>query len=241
MPNLRGDAVRFVHFAVASLCQKSRVGIGITPDYACRQHPWLDQYSRVFNRDVVQDHVALTREFLHDMHLLGVEETAAPKPGRIDERDGIEHQCVAFPTADGVSQIRRLDRFLGIMLAVIGRDDAILAVSAACIASLIEKDHVIIRLYDPPRWALARYTKRLTGHDRVVLVRPHVEFLNLVPVLWLIHWTIHVAEPRRRVELKIVGLIVLPVAGWLLRRGASAPAARHVVPDPVGIRPVACQ
>src|SRR5207244_10379608 len=126
----------------------------VSPQHSCRQHPRLHQYLRVFNRDVVQDYIALTRESLHDMHLIGVEETTASQPCRIDERDGVEQKRLALPTAHGVPQIRSLDRLLGIVLAAIGRYHAIFAVSASSIASLVEKDHVLIRLHDAPGWAL---------------------------------------------------------------------------------------
>ena len=100
----------------------------------------------------------------------------------------------------------------GVALAAIGRDDAILAVSAPGIAARIEKGDVVLRLEDAPGWALPRHSQRLAGHDRVVLVRPHVELLNLVPVLRLVQWTIQIAEPRGRVELEIFSLIDTPVA-----------------------------
>src|SRR4029453_17494834 len=104
------------------------------------------------------------------------------------------------------------------LFAFIGRNHTILAVSASGIASLIEKDHIFIGLNDASGWALPWDSQRLAGHDRVILIRPHVEFLNLVPVLWLVHRTADVAEPRGRVELKIVRLIVLPSGVGFLRR-----------------------
>src|SRR5262249_58606491 len=108
------------------------------------------------------------------------------------------------------------------MVAFIGRDHAILAVSAPGIASLIEEDHILIGLNDASRWALPWDSQRLAGHDRVILIRPHVEFLNLVPVLRFVHRTTDAAEPRGRVELKIVRLIILPSGVGFLRRSASA-------------------
>src|SRR4029450_12032918 len=101
------------------------------------------------------------------------------------------------------------------------RDDAILAVTAASVAAKIEEGNVVLRLVDAPGWALPRDSQRLAGHHRVVLVRPHVELLNLVPVLRLVQRTIQLAEPRRRVELEIFRLIDAPVAAGLLRRPAS--------------------
>src|SRR5262249_44238625 len=90
-------------------------------------------------------------------------------------------------------------------------------------------------------WALPRNSQGLTGHDRVIFVRPHVELLNLVPELRLVYRTTHIAEPRRRVKLEIVGLIVLSRTVGRLSRTASASSAGHVVPDPVRITIIARQ
>src|SRR5262249_6596619 len=111
-------------------------------------------------------------------------------------------------------------------------------ISASGIASLIEKDHIAIRLNDPPRRPFTRDSERLARHDRVELVGPHIEFLDLVPVLRLVYGTADIAKPRRRVELEIVRLIVLPSGIGLLSRSASASAARHVIPNPIGVAPI---
>src|SRR5881628_139743 len=159
------------------------------------------------------------------MHLIGVEETAAPQPCRIDESDGVEHERVAVPASHGIPQIRDIERRLWGVRAAIGRDHAILAVSAPSIASKIEKGNIRIRLVDSCWWALPRDSQRLAGHDRVKLVRPHVELLNFVPVLRLVQRTIQLAEPRGRVEFEIFSLIGCPVAAGSLRRTASATAS----------------
>src|SRR5262245_51568072 len=212
MPNLRGGRTVLVNFAVAALPHKASVGIHVAPQRARRQYVRLHQDLRVFNGDVVQDGIALAREFLDDVHPIGVEEPAAPQPSRIDERDGVEHQRVALPASDGAPQVRDIElRFLGVG-AAIGWDYPVLAVSAPRIASKVEKVHIFLRLVDASRWALPRDSQRLAGHDRVVLVGPHVELLNLVPVLRLVEWTIQIAKPRGRVELEVFSLIGLAVA-----------------------------
>src|SRR5437667_415792 len=241
VPNLRDGRTVLVNLAVASLSQQARVGIRVAAYRSRRQHPRLHEHLRVFDRDVVQDCIALTRESLYDMHLIGVEETAPPQPCRIDESDGVEHERVALPPSHGISQIRNIERGLCVVRAAIGRDHAILAVSAAGIASKIEKGNIPIRLVDASGRALPRDSQRLTGHNRVILVRPHVELLNFVPVLRLLQWTIQIAEPRGRVELKIFSLIGLPATVGTLRWSASARTPRHVVPNPVRIGPVARQ
>jgi len=78
--NLCRNGVEFVHLAAASLALKTGVGICVSPQCSCRQHPWLDQYLRILNGDAVQDDITLPREFLHDMHVRRVEEPTAPKP-----------------------------------------------------------------------------------------------------------------------------------------------------------------
>ena len=107
------------------------------------------------------------------------------------------------------------------MLAAVDRDHAIFTVSAAAIGiSPVEKGDVGRRLVNASGRALPRNPQRLAGHDRVFLVRPHVELLNLVPVFGFVQWTIR-PEPRGRFELEIDCLIDCP--GTLdLRRPASA-------------------
>src|ERR1700733_1927087 len=117
--DLRRDVLGFVHLAVTALGEKSRIGILVTLHHARRQHPRLHQYSRVLNRDVVQQYITLTPEFLDDMHQLGVEQAAAPQPRRIDERNGVDYQRIAFPTSHRIPHIRRLNRLFRVVLAVV--------------------------------------------------------------------------------------------------------------------------
>src|SRR5262249_57042794 len=100
-------------------------------------------------------YMARALESFHHMHLIGGEEATAPQPCRMEERDGVEHKRLALPTSYGISQICSLNCPLGIVLAVIGRDHGILAVSAASVASLIEKDYIPIRLDNASGWPLA--------------------------------------------------------------------------------------
>src|SRR5690606_31960083 len=84
-------------------------------------------------------------------------------------------------------------------IPTIGRNVAILVVAAAVIGiDRIEEDDVHIGLEDPARSAVPRKSQRLTGHDGVVLVRPHIEFLDLVPELGLVHRVTKYPKPRRR-------------------------------------------
>src|SRR5678815_1060268 len=98
-----------------------------------------------------------------------MEEAAAPQPCRIDKRDGIQYQRVAFPSTHGVSEIGRLDRSLRIVLAVVGRNDAEFPVPPAGVTAGVDERDVAIGLIDASRRALARHTERLAGHDRIVL------------------------------------------------------------------------
>src|SRR5262249_41769583 len=130
-----------------------------------------------------------------DMHPIGVEEAAASEPCRVDERDGVEHERVAVPASHSIAQICDVELRVFSMRAAVGGDDAVLAVSATRIASRIDEGHVFICLVDTSRCSLAWHSQRLAGHDRVVLVRPHVELLHLVPVLRLVYRPTEVAEP----------------------------------------------
>src|SRR5262249_17912228 len=157
------------------------------------------------------------------MHLMRMEETAAGQPCGIDERYRVKHQRVAFPASNGVSVICRHDRLLWIVLTAIGWDDPIFALSATAIGILrVEKDDIVSRLDDPWRRALPWNPQRLAGHDRVFLVRPHVELLHLVPILGFVQWTIR-PEPRGRFELEIHCLIDGPRTFHLRRPAATIP------------------
>src|SRR5579863_8665540 len=91
VPNLDRGGPLLQNLAVASLRQKASIGIRVAPHDSCREHPRLHQYLRVFHRDVVHECIALTRKSLDDMHPIRVEETTAPDPRRIGERDRVEH------------------------------------------------------------------------------------------------------------------------------------------------------
>src|SRR5439155_26829732 len=89
VPNLRGGRLGLeTRLAVASLPQKARVRIHVAPYRSRWEHVRLHQHLRVFDRDVVQERIALTGESLDDVHFIGMEQAAAPQPCRIDERDG---------------------------------------------------------------------------------------------------------------------------------------------------------
>src|SRR5215475_2418422 len=163
-----------------------------------------------------------------------MEQAAATDPCLVAERDRVEDERVAFPTSHRISEERDVVLRVLAVRPVVGRNDAILAVTAAGIASGVNKDDVLVRLQNPSRLTLTRDTEGQTRHDRVVLVRPHVELLDLVPVLRFVHGTTKVPEPGRRVELEVIRLIDGPVASSLLCRTAAASAPGHVVADPVG-------
>ncbi len=70
-------------------------------------------------------------------------------------------------------------------------------------------------------------THRLTGHDRIFPVRPHIEIDDLVPVLGLVERAIR-PEARSRLELEIERLIPRRATAVELGRCAAAVA---VAPD----------
>src|SRR6185295_10432011 len=67
----------------------------------------------------------------------------------------------------------------------------------------IEEDDVFVLLDDPARRAMPRDSQRLAGHDWIVLVRPLIEFLNLVPELGFVDGMTQDAEPRGREPLVV--------------------------------------
>src|SRR5579864_1831937 len=99
VPDLGRSIPQLGNGAVASLCDKPRVRIGVARHHSSRQHPRLHENLGVFDGDVVQEYIALAPESLYNMHVAGVEETATPEPCRIGEPDGVENQRVAFPAS----------------------------------------------------------------------------------------------------------------------------------------------
>src|SRR5262249_49192926 len=73
----------------------------------------------------------------------------------------------------------------------------------------IEKDDVFIGLDNPHGRALPWESQRLARHDGIVLVRPLIEFLNLVPKLGFVNGTTR-PKPRGRDPLIIHPEVVLP-------------------------------
>src|SRR5580698_1029071 len=236
VPDLGTDVLGLVDFAVGPFRNQPRIGEVADRQNSRGHHPRLRQRLGIVHSDFVQNLIALTREFLDDVHRIGMEETAAREPRAVDERNGVEHQRIAFPVAHGVSIIRGLDGLLLVVLAAIRRDDTEFIISSAAIGVLaVEENDVVTRLDDAPGRALARIPQRLAGHHRVVLVRPHVELLDFVPELRFVQWATR-TEPRGRFELKVHGLIECARAPFLLRGVA---AAIPVAPIHAGRVPVA--
>src|ERR1051325_3049121 len=95
-------------------------------------------------------------------------------------------------------------------------------VSATVIGILsIEEDDVFIGLDNPHGRALPWGSQRLARHDWIVLVRPLIEFLNLVPKLGLVNGTTR-PKPRARDPLIIHPEVVL--SGFAADVGVDSPA-----------------
>ena len=92
-----------------------------------------------------------------------------------------------------------LDRLLWVVLAVVGWNHAKFPVSASVIARRIQHGNVVRRLEDAAGRALPRNPHRLARHDRIFLVRPLIEFLNLVPELGFVNGTTR--TPNREGEI----------------------------------------
>src|SRR6185436_3109209 len=86
----------------------------------------------------------------------------------------------------------------------VGGDIPVFIVSAAIIGILpIEEDDVPVALDNPAGRAVPWETKWLARHDGIVLVRPLIEFLNLVPILGFVNGMTVDAKPPGREPLII--------------------------------------
>ena len=137
----------------------------------------------VFHRNIVQECIALTRESLDDVHLIGVEETAAPDPRRIDETEGVEHQRVAFPVPDGVPEIGIIGLRVFAVRAAIDRDYAILFRRIRRPRRHIFRREIRCNRSRSDKCGGAGPTPAGTPSGwqvmtRVIFVRPHVQLLN---------------------------------------------------------------
>ena len=90
-----------------------------------------------------------------------MEVAAASNPRRVDEADRLDDERVAFPASNAYPHIRQLEVRIFGLLAAVDRDDAVLAVSTARIATLIEEGDVGIRLPDAPRRAASTMNSSL--------------------------------------------------------------------------------
>src|SRR5207342_816998 len=107
-----------------------------------------------------------------------------------------------FPGADAVPVVHGQARRPRVPLATIRGDVAKFRVAAAVIGiRSIEEDDVLILLDDPPGSAVSWESQRLARHDRIVFVRPLIQFLNLVPELGFVHGMPPDAKPRGREPL----------------------------------------
>ena len=134
MPKLRGYVLRLVHFAKRALMLYCRLAL-THPQNFVRHHPWLDEHVGILDGHLVKNLVALPGQLLNDMQIGGMKQAAASEPRRIDEVGGIDHQRVALPFPDRQPVVIGFDR-VGTLTAV-GRDVAVLVVSAAVIGILV--------------------------------------------------------------------------------------------------------
>src|SRR4029450_4249751 len=124
----------------------------------------------------------------------------------IDEINGVDDERIPFPRADAVPVVRGQALRPRVPLATIRGDVAKLrhpAPAALSAIRSIEEDDVFIQWDDPTGRAMPRESQRLAGHDRIVLVRPLIEFLNLVPMLGFVNGMTHEAKPPGREPLVI--------------------------------------
>src|SRR5579863_644988 len=192
MSKLSTDVLGLVDFAIRALMDYLWRA-GAQSENFVRHHPWFDQHIRIVNGHLEKNLVALPRELFNDVQVGGMEEPAASEPGCIDEVGGIDHQRVALPFTNRKPEVEGFDS-VGTRGAV-GRDVAEFSVSTAVIACRIQKEDVGRRLKNARRRTLPRESHRLACHDRIFLICPLIEFLNLVPKLGLVQG---MARPKPR-------------------------------------------
>src|SRR4029079_15302544 len=88
----------------------------------------------------------------------------------------------------------------------------------------IEHEDVFVGLDNREGRALPWETQRLARHDGIVLVRPLIEFLSLVPELGFVDGATQHPKPRGREPLIVHPEVVLSGLAFLLRWTTSARA-----------------
>src|SRR5213075_357807 len=107
--------------------------------------------------------------------------------------------------------VRREGLRLRFPRATIRGDVAVFVGSATVIGILcIEEDDVFIGLDDPPGRAVPWEPQRNARHDWIVLVRPLIEFLNLVPQLGFVSGKTPHPKSRGRDPLLFYPEVILP-------------------------------
>src|SRR6185503_9518444 len=171
---------------------------------AGRHHEGLNEHLWIFDRHVVSEFISNTCEFLDDVHAAGMEEAPSSQPCRIDKINRVDDERISFPSAYAVPIVIGLARRPRVPLAAIRGDVPEFRGSAAVISiRAIEEEDVVLLLDDPPGRAMPWESQRLAGHDRIVLVRPLIELLNLVPVLGFVNGMTHEAKSPGREPLVI--------------------------------------
>src|SRR5262245_32589516 len=140
--NLSRDVVELFGLAVAALRTKqcgTTTRARSTASGEGAQHRGqvirLEQHLRVLDRHFVEHLIALAREALGDLHVLGVEEAAAREPRLGREADRLDHERVSVPVADGMTRVFGLAGLLWVERAAVGRDHAQVRIAAAAIAA----------------------------------------------------------------------------------------------------------
>src|SRR5690606_9874718 len=225
---LGDDVALFVVLAVAALDAEQAAALADERHHQRLLPPRLQQHLGILDDHLVEHLVALAREALDDPHVPGVEDAAAREPGRRLEADRLDHERVAFPVAERMAGVLRLQDLPRVELAAVRRDDAEIRITAAAVAAAaVDQRDVFLGVEDTARRTLTRNAHRLARHDRVIAVRPHVEVDDLVPVLRPVDRPVG-PEARCRFELEVDRLIPRRAAAVELRRRAAAVA---VAPD----------
>lgn len=161
---------------------------------------------RIFHRDLIQNGVAVAREALGDFHLVAVEVAVLAKPGIFAEVDGLDHQRVAFPMANGIAVIRRIET-RAVRTSIDGNHAVAIARHV-----FVEENHVTLGLHDLTRRSDARHARLAAVKDEIRLAFVVAQVFYFVEKLRLVRRRGRLVGARARSRGTLAGEDVILIA-----------------------------
>ena len=115
------------------------------------------------------------------MQLLEWNNPPRSQPRQVIEADGVDHQRVAFPAADGPAPVRDSVEIGFRVHAAVGGNHAEIARLRRVTG--VEEDDLVRQLHDSLRHAGAGDSLRLASQDRIFRIRVLIEVLDAIPEL----------------------------------------------------------